>query len=82
MECSVLTLIILIFYFNRDLDEREYTCIVNQELAISDIVLWEMAMLAEAGRLKINLDDAEFRSFLRTLTVLPITLEIARLSTQ
>ncbi len=73
---------ILIFFFDRDLDEREYRCILDQELVISDIVLWELAMLAKAGRLKIDLDDAEFRSFLRTLTVMPITLEIARASTR
>ena len=54
---------------------------VEQPLAISDIVLWELAMLAKGNRLKIDLDDTVFRSFLRTLTVIPITLEIARAST-
>lgn len=55
---------------------------VNQPLAISDIVLWELAMLVDRNRLKMDLDGSEFRAWLRHLTVFPISLEIARRSTQ
>lgn len=55
---------------------------VNQPLAISDIVLWELAMLVERGRLKMDIESRELREWLRNLTIFPITLEIARQSTQ
>ena len=73
---------ILVFFVSQELSDHEYRCMVEQQLVISDIVLWELAMLAKANRLKIDLDDKEFKSFFRTLTVIPITLEIARTSTQ
>jgi PIN domain nuclease of toxin-antitoxin system len=65
-----------------DVSEDEYRCAVNQRLAISDIVLWELAKLTQKGRLVMPLDGPEFRTWLRNLTILPITLEIARRSTQ
>jgi len=73
---------ILVLFLTGDLSSGEYRCITDQNLAISDIVLWELAMLAGLGRLSMDFDDVEFRSFLRTLTVIPISLEIARKSTQ
>src|SRR5437899_1932703 len=72
---------ILVLFLTGDLSSGEYRCITDQNLAISDIVLWELAMLAGLGRLSMDFDDVEFRSFLRTLTVIPISLEIARKST-
>jgi PIN domain nuclease of toxin-antitoxin system len=60
----------------------ELECAVNQPLAISDIVLWELAMLVQRGRLKMDIESREFREWLRNLTIIPITLEIARKSTQ
>jgi len=39
-------------------------------------------MLIRAGRLVMDLDGPEFRVWLRSLTIIPITLEIARRSTQ
>src|SRR5262245_47182212 len=65
-----------------DLSERERELISNDSLAISDIVLWELAKLTELGRLEMDLDDVEFRVFLRNVTILPITIEIARASTE
>ena len=73
---------ILVLFLTGDLISDEYRCITEQNLAISDIVLWELAMLVGLGRLSMDFDDVQFRSFLRTLTVVPITLEIARKSTQ
>ncbi len=45
---------------------------------ISAIVLWELAKLAELGRIEINLDDPELDRFLANVHVWPLTLEIVR----
>ena len=65
-----------------DVKPAELACVVNQPLAISDIVLWELAMLVRKGRLTMDLESPEFREWLRHLTIFPISLEIARQSTQ
>lgn len=73
---------IVILFVAGELSLPELRSIAGQELAVSDIVLWELAMLARAGRLSMDWTDTGFQSFLRTLTVIPISLEIARQSTQ
>jgi PIN domain nuclease of toxin-antitoxin system len=58
--------------------------IESKMLACSDISLWEMAMLISRGRLKPAADSCTFISQVVTafsLTVLPITPEIAVIST-
>ena len=65
-----------------DVSAEEYGCVVRQRLAISDIVLWELAMLIRKGRVVMDLDGPQFQRWLRNLTVIPITLEIARKSAQ
>lgn len=72
---------IVVALLDGDLTERERELVTNDSLAISDIVLWELAKLVDIGRLELDLDDVEFRMFLRSVTVLPITIEIARTST-
>jgi len=64
------------------LSERERELITHDELGVSDIVLWEIAKLVDLGRLELDLDDVEFRVFLRGVAVFPITIEIARASTR
>lgn len=73
---------ILVHFLAGELTPAELRRVSNQELAISDIVLWELAKLVQMKRVVLDLDGATFRSFLQTLTVLPVTLEIARQSTQ
>jgi PIN domain nuclease of toxin-antitoxin system len=73
---------VLVALFTGDVSEEEFSCAVSQPLAISDIFLWELAMLVRRNRLKMDLGGPEFRVWMRNLTVLPITLEIARNSTQ
>jgi len=73
---------ILIAILNGDLTPREHELVVKNELAISDVVLWELAKLVQIGRLRMDFESSEFRQCLRQLTVLPITLEIARTSTR
>jgi PIN domain nuclease of toxin-antitoxin system len=72
----------LVALMTGDVSPAELACAVNQPLAISDIVLWEIAMLVQRGRLTMDLQSKEFRAWLRHLTVFPISLEIARQSTR
>jgi PIN domain nuclease of toxin-antitoxin system len=61
----------------RALIEREANA---GSIAISDISLWEIAMLVDRGRLDPGTDAASFcrlATRARSLTVLPITIEIA-----
>ena len=72
----------LVALMTGDASPAELACAVNQPLAISDIVLWELAMLVQRKRLTMDLASPEFRDWLRHLTVIPISLEIARRSTR
>ena len=61
----------------------EETALVSAEpLAVSSIVLWELAKLVQLKRLALDFDSSEFKAFLRHVTVLPITIEIARKTTE
>jgi len=51
-------------------------------MAISAIVLCELAKLIQLKRLKLDMDSQQFHAFLRQVTVIPITLEIAVTSTR
>ena len=62
------------------LTKRELELVENENIAISDIVLWEISKLVHHKRIAINVDSAAFRKLLRQLTVYPITVEIARQS--
>ena len=73
---------ILVSILNGDLSTREDDLVLRNELAISGVVLWELAKLIQLGRLCLDLDSAEFRQCLRQVYTLPITLEIARTSTR
>ena len=67
---------------NGDLSKQEYELISIETLAISAIVLLELAKLVHLKRLKLDLDGQEFREFLRHVMVIPISLEIALKSTR
>ena len=73
---------IVVALLSGELTERERELVTNDSLAISDIVLWEIAKLVELGRLELDFEDVEFRMFLRNVTILPISVEIARTSTE
>lgn len=53
-----------------------------QKWSIAGIVLWEIAKLAELGRIAIDLDDADVVDVLRRIHVWPLTREVARQSTR
>jgi PIN domain nuclease of toxin-antitoxin system len=73
---------ILIFLLDGKLDAREQQLIAQSPLAISDIVLWELAKLVQLGRITLDLSSPAFQTCLHQLTVIPINSDIARISTQ
>src|SRR5947207_11112321 len=54
----------------------------NERWSISAIVLWEIAKLAQLGRIEVDLNDAEVVRTLARVHLWPITRAIARASTQ
>lgn len=50
--------------------------------SVAAIVLWEIAKLAQLGRIEVNLDDADVVRVLSRIHVWPLTREIALASTR
>jgi PIN domain nuclease of toxin-antitoxin system len=73
---------VLVALMDGSLRPAEARLVEDEELAISDIVLWELATLVQLGRLELNMDGRAFRRLAGLLTIFPITPEIASLSTQ
>jgi len=67
---------ILIYAFSGDLTAREKKLLSSQQWSISAIVLWELAKLAQFGRIELNIDAGEFRRFLAPVQVWPLTYEV------
>jgi PIN domain nuclease of toxin-antitoxin system len=63
------------------LSDKELSLIADEPLAISAIVLWELAKLVQLRRLKLDLESIEFRNFVLGVTIIPISWDIARMST-
>lgn len=73
---------VLLYAVTDALTPAETKLLRGQPWSISAIVLWEIAKLAQLGRIEIDLDD---RQVVRTLTKVhlwPITTDIARTSTR
>ena len=68
---------IVIYLLAGELLDNEIELIEANELAISDIVLWELCKLVQLKRLQLDMDSPDFHSLLLNLTVFPISLEIA-----
>jgi PIN domain nuclease of toxin-antitoxin system len=58
------------------LNNKEEKLLKSQTWAISDIVLWELHKLNQLGRIEFDFNNLEIRNFLKTLHVIPISLEI------
>ncbi len=69
---------ILIRAMAGDVTPGEGRLLRDARWGISAIVLWELAKLAELGRIEIDLDDPELDRFLANVHVWPLTLEIVR----
>jgi len=73
---------ILVAALAGELTAREQALVTNETLAVSDIVLWELAKLVQLQRLELDMDSVAFRRSLRHLTIIPISMQIARQSTE
>jgi PIN domain nuclease of toxin-antitoxin system len=69
---------ILIHSMTGEVTAREGRILRTARWGISAIVLWELAKLAQLGRIEIDLDDPELDRFLVNVHVWPLTLEIVR----
>jgi len=65
-----------------ELTPAEAKLLRREQWSISAIVLWEIAKLAQLGRIEIDLDDVQVARALRAVHVWPITAEIAKRSTR
>jgi PIN domain nuclease of toxin-antitoxin system len=64
------------------LSARESRLLKGARWSISGIVLWEIAKLAQIGRIKVDLEDIDVVRVLSAIHVWPITAQIAKASTQ
>jgi PIN domain nuclease of toxin-antitoxin system len=60
------------------LTSREKGLLSSDSWSISAIVLWEIAKLAELGRIETDLDDAELTRLLSRIHLWPLTLDVCR----
>jgi PIN domain nuclease of toxin-antitoxin system len=69
---------ILLFALAGELTPRERTLLSGDTWSISAIVIWEIAKLAELGRMDVDLDDTELVRILARIPIWPLTLDVCR----
>lgn len=72
---------VLLYAVAGDLRQRERRLLSQHRWSISAIVLWEIAKLAQLGRIALDLEDPEVARVLGRVHVWPLTREIAHAST-
>jgi len=73
---------VLLYAVAGRLKPREARLLSATRWSVSAIVLWEIAKLAQLGRIEVDLDDPEVVRAFATIYVWPLTGEIARTSTR
>lgn len=73
---------LLVFALNGDVTDKERRTLAGSTWSISGIVLWELAKLAELGRIDMDLGDPEIVRTLSGLHVWPVDLAVAVQSTR
>ena len=73
---------ILIAAICNDLSDEEHRILAGAQWAVCPIVFWEVAKLARQGRLEIDPESPPVVQLFSKLISLPLTLEVARVSTQ
>jgi PIN domain nuclease of toxin-antitoxin system len=73
---------VLLYAVTGALHAREERLLRGEPWSISAIVLWEIAKLAQLGRIVVDLDDPDVTRVLGRVHVWPLTREIARASTR
>ena len=71
----------LIHALRGDLHKSERELLTGSAWGVAAIVLWEVAKLAQLGRIEIDLDDPQVDAALTAVHVWPLDLEVARAST-
>jgi PIN domain nuclease of toxin-antitoxin system len=64
-----------------DLLAAERRLLTGNSWSISAIVLWEIAKLAQLGRIEVDLDDAELKQVIARVHVWPLDAAVCREST-
>lgn len=72
---------ILLHALGGELTTSEARLLGTHRWSISAIVLWEIAKLAQLGRIELDLDDPAFVRAVGGLHIWPLSLEVARAST-
>jgi len=73
---------VLLFALDGSLKPAERRLLASNPWGISAIVLWEVAKLAQLGRIAIDLGSAEFSRIFARVHVWPLDLAVCRQSTQ
>ena len=73
---------ILVFALTGEVTDKERRILASNTWSVSAIVLWELAKLAQLGRLDIDLDDADLTRTLSSIHVWPIDLAVGLQSTR
>ena len=73
---------VLIYALAGSLRPRERAILSRHPWGISAIVLWELAKLAQLGRIDLDLEDPEVEAALTGVHVWPLDLAVARVSTR
>lgn len=69
---------IFLFALTGKLRRAESELLRKEQWSMSAISLWEIAKLAELGRIELDQDDVEFVRAVSRVHIWPITLEICR----
>ena len=69
---------ILLYALAGELKPGEAAMLERDSWSIAAIVMWEIAKLAELGRIEVDLDDPELVRTLARIHVWPLTLEVCR----
>lgn len=69
---------VLLYALSGELRPAERKLLARNTWSISSIVLWEIAKLAELGRIEVDLDDPELSRALARVHTWPLTFEICR----
>ena len=72
-------------YYTRmcgNLRYEERTLLIDHRWGVAAIVLWEMAKLAQIGRISLDLAHPLVETILASIHIWPLDLEVARVSTQ
>src|SRR5262245_2800538 len=73
---------ILIHALRGDVRPRARALLARESWGVAAIALWELAKLAQLGRIDVDLDDPDVESVLSNVHIWPLDLAVARASTR